>query len=110
LTSGFYGACILLLSFIEICDPCELDGRCGKFREEFDITKLVFFESDDPLFDVSNPFIILLVFDVDLPIVASLFNELDKEDVENTDLISPLMFPLLSLEDSPPVFLSLKLF
>ena len=95
---------------IDICDPCELDGRCGKLREEFDITKLVFFDNDDPLLGLSKPFIILLVFEVDLPIVASLFNELDSDDVENTDFISPLMLPLLSLDDSPPVFLSLKLF
>jgi hypothetical protein len=95
---------------IDSCDPCELDGRCGKFREELDITKLVFFDNDDPLLGLSRPFIILLVLEVDLPIVASLFNELDSDDVENTDFISPLMLPLLSLDDSPPVFLSLKLF
>lgn len=34
----------------------------------------------------------LLDDDVDLPIDASLFNELDNEDVENTDLINPFMF------------------
>ena len=34
----------------------------------------------------------LLEDDVDRPIDASLFNELDNDDVENTDLINPFIF------------------
>jgi len=64
------------------------------------------------LFDVYNPLMILLDDDVDLPMEANLFNELESEEVENTDLIKPFMFVFLSLDDYPPIvvfcFLSLK--
>lgn len=76
-----------------------------------DITILEFFDNE-LLFDVSNPLIILLEDEVDLPIEANLFKELEREDVENTDFINPFMFVFLSLDDSPPIvvfcFLSLK--
>lgn len=57
-----------------------------------DITILVFFISDDPL-EESNPLTIRLEGDVDLPIEANLFNELESDDVEKTDFINPFMFP-----------------
>ena len=91
---------------------CELNGLWGRFLEDKDITKLLFFDTE-LLFEVYNPLIIRLELDADLPIDASLFKELDKEDVENTDFINPFMLLFLSLDESPPVmleFLSLKLF
>ena len=91
---------------------CELDGRCGRFRDECGITRLLFFDNE-LLFDVYSPLIIRLEFDVDRPIVASLFRELDKDDVENTDFISPFMLLFFSLDEPSPEiidFLSLKLF
>lgn len=57
--------------------------------------------------------ITLLEEEVDRPIEASLFRELDRDEVENTDLIRPLMFYFFSLEDCAPKessFLSRKLF
>lgn len=72
---------------------------------------LVFFDNE-LLFVVCKPFIILLDEDVDLPIDANLFNELESEDVEKTDFINPLILVPLSLDDYPPMvtfcFLSLK--
>ena len=91
---------------------CELNGLWGRFLEDKDITKLLFFDTE-LLFEVYNPLIIRLELDADLPIDASLFKELDKEDVENTDFINPFMLLFLSLDESTPVmleFLSLKLF
>lgn len=75
-----------------------------------DITMLVFLLREDPL-EVSRPLTIRLEGEVDLPMEANLFRELDREEVEKTDLINPLMLPFLDLDD-PVVsyFLSLKLF
>lgn len=76
------------------------------------MTILEFLDNELLLFDVSRPFIILLDDDVDLPIEANLFSELESEDVENTDFINPLMFVFLSFDESPPnvvfCFLSLN--
>jgi hypothetical protein len=75
-----------------------------------DITILVFLFREDPL-EVSKPLTKRLEGEVDLPIEANLLRELDREEVEKTDLISPLMLPFFDLDD-PVVsyFLSLKLF
>lgn len=87
----------------------ELEGLETKFLD--DITMLEFLDNE-LLFDVYNPLIILLEDDVDLPIEANLFKELEREDVENTDFIRPFILGFLSFEDSPPIvvfcFLSLK--
>ncbi len=63
-----------------------------------DITILEFFDNE-LLFDVYKPLIILLDDDVDLPIEANLFKELEREVVEYTDFIRPFMFMLLSFDD-----------
>lgn len=72
---------------------------------------LEFFDNE-LLFEVYNPLMIRLEDDVDLPIDANLFNELERDDVENTDFINPLMFGFLSFDDYPPnvvfCFLSLN--
>lgn len=75
-----------------------------------DITILVFLFREDPL-EVSKPLTKRLEGEVDLPIEANLLRELDREEVEKTDLINPLMLPFFDLDD-PVVsyFLSLKLF
>lgn len=59
---------------------------------------LEFFDNE-LLFDVYNPLIILLEDDVDLPIEANLFKELEREDVENTDFIRPFILGFLSFDD-----------
>lgn len=63
-----------------------------------DITILEFFDNE-LLFDVYKPLIILLEDEVDLPIEANLFNELEREDVENTDFIRPFILVFLSFDD-----------
>lgn len=40
---------------------------------------------------------------MDLPMEASLFNELEREEVEKTDLMRPFMLPFLDLDDPPAV-------
>lgn len=74
----------------------ELEGLETKFLD--DITMLEFFDNE-LLFDVYNPLIILLEDDVDLPIEANLFKELEREDVENTDFIRPFILGFLSFDD-----------
>ena len=53
---------------------------------------------DKERLDVSRPFTILCDGEVDLPIEANLFNELERDDVENTFLINPFI-PTFDLED-----------
>lgn len=48
---------------------------------------------------VSIPFTTRLEGDIDRPIEANLFKELDKEEVEKTDFIKPVIFPFLDFDD-----------
>jgi hypothetical protein len=82
-------------SVVEEVDTYELVGRDISFEDDI---ILVFFDNELLLFDVYKPLIIRLEDDVDRPIEASLFNELERDDVENTDFINPFMFVFLSLE------------
>lgn len=88
----------------------EVDGSL-ETRFFDDIMMLVFFDNE-LFFEVYKPFIILLDEDVDRPIEANLFKELESEDVEKTDFINPLILVPLSFDDYPPIvifcFLSLK--
>lgn len=73
----------------------ELEGLETRFLD--DIIMLEFFDNE-LLFDVYNPLIILLD-DIDLPIEANLFKELERGDVENKFFTMPFKLGFLSFDD-----------
>jgi len=79
-----------------VVETYELEGLETRFLD--DITILEFFDNE-LLFDVYNPLIILLEDDVDLPIEANLFKELERGDVENKFFTMPFKLGFLSFDD-----------
>jgi len=78
-----------------VVETYELEGLETRFLD--DIIMLEFFDNE-LLFDVYNPLIILLD-DIDLPIEANLFKELERGDVENKFFTMPFKLGFLSFDD-----------
>ena len=66
----------------------ELEGREDNNFEEF--VRFIFLQRERFIYILLET---RLAGEIERPIDANLFNELERDEVENTDFIRPLMFP-----------------